>query len=324
MSVAMLLSLMASPVSAENLGYTDTRVKIAIFPERRAYAGGNITVRTRVEVLEDLSNVEIDLQVWGSKKEGYETWSRHLSLIDEVNLSTGTVLDENYTLTLPSDASYGLVYAIANIRYEYYQEAIWRPYSISITFQMTFIINTELEDLQSIYASLLDEHEKLKGDYVDLLDEYNQTDYRYLSLQDQYNTLLNDTDALNAGYRLLQTEYKALIADLGLRKNLNYVLAAATIGIPAASIFVLKIDRSILKKVRATSKDTETHIRNPKNVKLRINEILHSPKIESRFSEEEDQPTAPSIDLQSLDKKREKEDSLIGQAQQVLDAEEQT
>ena len=249
MSAAMLLSLMASPVSAENLGYTDTRVKIVISPERRAYAGGNITVGARVEVLEDLSNVEVDLQVWGSKKEGYETWSRHLSLIDEVNLSSGTVLDDNYTLTLPSDASYGLVYAIANIRYQYYREAIWRPYSISITFQMTFIRNKAFEDLQSIYASLLDEHEKLKGDYVDLLEEYNQTDYRYLSLQDQYNTLLNENDALNAGYSLLQTEYKALIADLDFSKNLSYVLAAAAIGIPA-SIFVLKKVRARYRFLR--------------------------------------------------------------------------
>ena len=299
----MLLSLMASPVSAENLEYTDTRVKIVISPQRQAYAGDNITVMTRVEVLEDLNDVEVTLQVHGSKKEGYETWSKHLSLMDDVNLSSSTVLDDNYTLTLPSDASYGLVYAIANIRYQYYHEAIWHPRSTSVTFQMTFVKDKEFEDLQSMYVSLLDEYNSYR-------ESHNQTDYKYLSLQDQYNTLLNDAYALNAGYNLLQTEYKALIADLTLNKNLNYVLAAATIGITAASIFVLK-------KVRANSKDTETYIRNPKNVKLRISEFF-------RFSEEEDQPTAHSMDLQSLDEKREKEESLLEQAQQVLNAEEQT
>ena len=101
------------------------------------------------------------------------------------------------------------------------------------------------------YNELLADHNSLSDNYDDLLESYsvlannfdslNSNYYalesRYESLDITYSDLLNTYSQLQSDYSNLQENYDALIGDLNMTKNFNYVLIAATMILIATTVY---------------------------------------------------------------------------------------
>jgi predicted nuclease with TOPRIM domain len=197
----LLILSMIAVANAGNWGYNDGRIIINVYPPIQAYPGDTIKIKVKVEALEDLRDVDIDIHVFGSKREGYDSWYRYLLVLSNRDLSSGVVRDENFTLSIPPDASPGLSYAIINIHYKYYSWFIWHDYYTDATFQMTYI-----------YPGLLSERDYWKGQA-----SYwkGQADY----WENQYNSMKSDRDSWKNKYDSLYTNYLAVVQDRDYWKN---------------------------------------------------------------------------------------------------------
>lgn len=252
--MALLLPLMVSADHAESLGYSDANINIGVYPPRQAYPGDNVTVMVVVEALKDLRDVDMYMYGHGSENEGYDSWSTYLSIMNDTDFSSGAIRDANRSLTIPSDADHGLVYATVYIHYKYRKLSYWSDYGTYITFQMTYLKSKAYEDLQTRYIELVNEYnsyrrnhshadfeyDSLRAIYSNLLDRHSNLNSTYNFLWLEYRDLLQEHQALNSVYSFLRSDYDALISALGYNRNLNYILVTATmILIPSTSYIAL-------------------------------------------------------------------------------------
>jgi len=238
---------------------------VEVYAPYQAYPGDTITVRVRVEAKEDLEDVYIRVWLYGSKSEGFETWTKYIIVLYYVDLSKGVVRDQNFDVDIPSDVSPGLIYSHTYCDWKVWRWPSWRDRSLDDSFIVTYLKNKAYEDLQKAYNKLLNDYNALQVKYNKLLNDYNTLLAKYNKLQDDYNALLANTNelqanytdvvserdywkseynSLNSTYNTLQSEYNslkskhdALSADLSSARNLSYIFIITTIAFIATTAY---------------------------------------------------------------------------------------
>jgi len=208
----MLLTFAMPSVRAGGWFFTDGRIDIDVYFPTQAYPGESVSIRVRVEALEDLQDVDITIWVYGSKYRGYDSWSTRLGIISNRDLSSGVVRDENYTLMFPSDASPGLTYAIIYIHYKYYSWPAWHDRYDDYTFQMTYLKDKAYEDLLDDYHDLLNEYNQYKATHSHSnfeydINEYNNYKSTHSHTNSEFNEVTNQRDYWKNEYESLNSTY---------------------------------------------------------------------------------------------------------------------
>ncbi|MBE0512160.1 hypothetical protein IBX38_03825 [Candidatus Bathyarchaeota archaeon] len=184
--------------------FTWEGIDIEIYAPLQAYPGDNITLRAIVKSKEDLQDVYATIAIHGSVSEGYEKWTTYVEVLEDANFLVGETNDlQNFTVSIPSNVSSGLIYGHIYCTWKVYRVPVWKDRSYEDSFILTYIMNKEFEQLQVAY------------------DELNAT----------YNSLL-------ANYTKLEN-YKS---ELGSTRNVMYILVATTV-VSAATVLILLMRR---------------------------------------------------------------------------------
>ncbi len=127
---------------------------VDVYAPYQAYPGETVTVRVRVEALEDIKNVSITMFIWGSKSEGYSPWGTSSTVMDIPDLSEDAVQDAEYDVEIPSDVSPGLTYGILFLEWNVYFQLSWEEQWDKASFRAIYLKNKDYEILQTAYDEL--------------------------------------------------------------------------------------------------------------------------------------------------------------------------
>ena len=121
---------------------------VDLYAPYQAYPGETVTIRVRVEALEDVKNASVALFIWGSKSEGYSPWGTSLTVLDIADFSNGTIKEEEYDIVMPPDISPGLIYGILLLQWSIYKPPSWQEQEDKASFRATYLKNKNYEELQ--------------------------------------------------------------------------------------------------------------------------------------------------------------------------------
>jgi len=127
---------------------------LEVYAPYQCYPNESISVRVRVEALENLTNVSVTLFIWGSKSEGYETWSTSFAVLDTGALSKGEVSDAEHMVGIPADLSPGLTYGILSLDWSIYLQSSWEAKWDKASLRVTYVKNKDYESLETLCNDL--------------------------------------------------------------------------------------------------------------------------------------------------------------------------
>ena len=128
---------------------------VEVYAPYQCYPGETITVRVKVEALEEVKNASVTVFAWSSKSEGRNPWSTSFTVLDITDFPAGTTKEEAYNITIPSDADPGLTYGILSLDWSIYRMPSWEAQWDKASFRMTYVKNKDYEDLQTTHNSVL-------------------------------------------------------------------------------------------------------------------------------------------------------------------------
>lgn len=174
-----------------------------------ANPGENITVTLSVDsTLEKIDFSGVTVKIYALQN---ETDPMLLKTINLFYLSS-----KNESVAIPSNVSSGLTYGEIECNWSCYDEIldVWIRSEISAGFPVTYVRNTQLQELQKEY------------------EELNET----------YNNLMSNYTSLNNTYTELESRYEASAGQIAGTRNLMYVFIATTViaGVTAVLIVVRK------------------------------------------------------------------------------------
>ena len=243
-SVATLLFLAFSSVAAAEVRlaweFKYKGLYIMCYAPYQAYPGDTITIRLRVEALQDLRDTNITLWIFGSKALGYGNWTKRIVAVDNVDLSSGVLRDESYDVRIPPDADPGLIFNRIDCELKIIEQYVWTKSSYVGVYEVTYLRNKPFEDLQIAYNELSNKYNKLQADYSDLSSKLSSLQASYDSLQTNLNSLKTDYDSLKADYTDLKSKYEAEMSELNSARTLNYVFIITTIIFVVISVYLAK------------------------------------------------------------------------------------
>jgi len=126
---------------------------VEVYSPYQCYPSETITVRVRVEALEDVKNTTVTLFIWGSKSEGQNPWGTSFTVLEVPDFPSGTIREEAYKITMPSDIDPGLTYGILLLDWSIYRTSTWENQWDKASFRATYVKNKGYEDLQTRYNS---------------------------------------------------------------------------------------------------------------------------------------------------------------------------
>jgi len=133
-----------------------------VFASYQCYPGEDIAVRVRVEALENVKNASVTLFIWGSKSEGSTPWGTSFTVLDVTDFPTGTVEEEVYNITMPSDIDPGLTYGILFLDWNIYGSTSWEAQWDKASFRATYVKNKIYEDLNIMYGSATNDMQNIR------------------------------------------------------------------------------------------------------------------------------------------------------------------
>lgn len=277
LSIACLLFLASSSMvtaaveTRRVLSFTEWDLRVRVYAPYQAYPGEEIEVRVTALALEDLDDIYITIDSFGSKseedKEGYDSWEDDIRFLRGVDWEKDDDKEREYDVKIPEDSDPGLVYG--HITAEWIADGEDHTYAES--FPITYVMNKDYEDLQEDFEDLSSEYDELKTNYEDLSSTYSDLLVTYNSLKSGYDslkatydslkssfdslkseqdTLASDYSTLQKTYASLDSDYDSLLADydalesksvseLGTSRNLMYVFVVTTIVFVATSVILL-------------------------------------------------------------------------------------
>lgn len=159
--ILLLTTFLNSVVCADGERKVLSRGYVGLGVEVRApfqcYPGENITVRVRIQALEEVRNVSVTLFLWGSRFEGENPWSTSFTVLDVTNFPNGTVGEEACNIAIPSDIDPGLTYGMLSLDWSIFQKAQWERQWDKASFRATYVRNRDCENLQGSYIQLENE-----------------------------------------------------------------------------------------------------------------------------------------------------------------------
>ena len=249
-----LLSCLVSSINAIetrliwNLGAWEG-LDVKIWAPWQAYPNDMMTIRIMVEATEDLQDVTVIFKIYGSRSEGYILWYRPLDVLENVGLSSGSVEDQYFNVSIPDDVDPGVIHAHVSCSWKVWREQTWQERSIDDPniHRVTYLMNKPYEDLQVTYNQLLIDYNSLQLSHNDLENRYND-------LQTNYSELLSNYDSLNSTYHSLLSNYSSLQASFNELKskyefggetantlNLMYVFIETTVIFIATTIYFARV-----------------------------------------------------------------------------------
>jgi hypothetical protein len=195
---------------------------VQIYAPWQAYPNNTMTIRIIVDPKEDLMNVTVNLEIYGSMNEGKATWPRHLVALENRDMDLGEVEDQYFNVSIPESVDPGLLHGHIYCSWKVWRNSSWQEQSIAFfdAHRVTYLRNKPYEDLKVTYNQLLANYSSLLSSYDQLLKDYNylQTSYNdlensYNSLQANYNALLTDHNNLQTDYDSLNSTYYNLLSD---------------------------------------------------------------------------------------------------------------
>lgn len=129
-------------------------IGVEVYAPYQCYSGENITVRIKVEALEDVKNASVTVFIWGSKSEGHNPWGTSFTVLDVTDFPNGTIKEETHNITIPSDIDPGLTYGILFLDWSIYRAPSWEPQWEKASFRATHVKNRDYENLQDKYNAL--------------------------------------------------------------------------------------------------------------------------------------------------------------------------
>lgn len=161
--LSILLPLLASTVLGLGVLASDERkvmsrnylgLGVEVYAPYQCYPGDNITVRVEVEALEDVKNASVTLFLWGSESEGQSAWGTSYTVFDLTEFPEGTLEQEAYNITIPTDIDPGLTYGILSLDWSIYREASWEDQWDKASFRAIYVKNRNYEKLQQLHDQL--------------------------------------------------------------------------------------------------------------------------------------------------------------------------
>jgi len=139
-------------------------LEVEVYAPNQCYPNENITVRVRVEALEDVKNASVTLFIWSSKSGGQTPWGTTFTVLEVTNFPSGTSNEKIYNITIPSGIDPGLTYGILFLDWSIYRSPIWEGQWDKASFRMTYVKNNNYEELQTIYSDLQDKYNSVLGE----------------------------------------------------------------------------------------------------------------------------------------------------------------
>jgi len=245
--VTTLLSLAFSSIAAAEVRlaweFKYKGLYIRCYAPYQAYPGDTITIRLRVEALQDLRDTNITLWIFGSKALGYGNWTKRIVAVDNVDLSSGVLRDESYDVRIPPDADPGLIFNRIDCELKIIEQYVWTKSSYVGVYEVTYLRNKPFEDLQVAYDDLSNKYNKLQADYSDLSSRLSSLQASFNSLETSFNSLKKDYDSLKVvrdEYADLKSKYEAGMNELNNARTLNYVFVITTIVFVVISVYLAK------------------------------------------------------------------------------------
>lgn len=127
---------------------------VEVFAPYRYYPGEDITIRVRVEALENVKNASAVLFLWSSQSEGSSPWGTSFTVLDISDFPDGTIEEEAYNVTIPSNIDAGLTYGILFIEWSVFRAPSWEDQWDKASFRATYVQNRDFENLQKSYNQL--------------------------------------------------------------------------------------------------------------------------------------------------------------------------
>ena len=220
--VILLFVIFLLPLAFITVAKTETRLvwsfdlegmDVEVYAPYQAYPGDTITISVRTEATKNLRNVDVSIWLYGSKLDGYDTWTGNITVLYDADLSTGEVLDQKFNVSIPSDVSPGLIYGHTYCKWKVGKHFYFIPRELDDSFIATYLKNKAYEDLQVAYSDLLNDHNTLLAHYNDILDDYNSLSADYSALNFTYYDLLNMYNQLQSDYGSLQESFDTLNED---------------------------------------------------------------------------------------------------------------
>lgn len=131
---------------------------VEVYASYQCYPGETINVKVKLEALEDVKNASVTLFIWSSKSEGHNPWGTSFTVLDVTDFPNGTIKEETYNITIPSNIDPGLTYGILLLNWSVYRSTSWEAQWDKASFRLTYVKNRDYEDLQTTYNDLQDKY----------------------------------------------------------------------------------------------------------------------------------------------------------------------
>lgn len=151
-----------------DLEYAGLRVRIEA--PRQVDPGENITVTIRAEApLDDVYVDYIYVTIYSLKNETDEIPIETITHLEASKLAFHEVHKVDYVITIPNDTSAGLTYGIIQCKWEFQNAPEKIP---PAGFVLTYVRNSELEQLRAEYDEFMANYTSLLGNYTELDSKY--------------------------------------------------------------------------------------------------------------------------------------------------------
>jgi hypothetical protein len=145
-------------------------LEIKIEAPRRVDPGENITITiTAGAHLADIDVVYISVDICSLVNETEEFQLKNISFLSNSKIKHRQMYKDHYNVTIPNDTSPGLTYGFISCEWEFEGAIIRIPRS---GFMVTYVRNSELEELQAAYDELNATHHALLSNYTDIDSKY--------------------------------------------------------------------------------------------------------------------------------------------------------
>jgi len=150
--------------------YEPEGISIQVYAPPQAYPGDVVPLTVKVNATEDLLDVYVILEIFGSKYENCSHWNTtSFKVLWNENLNASEGVTKEYNLEVPSDADPGLVYSYIICKW---MTLDLDEYSKYDSFSVTYLENKDFETLRNEYAELQNKYEDLNASYTELKSKH--------------------------------------------------------------------------------------------------------------------------------------------------------
>jgi len=229
LATALLLSLapglIAEVETRRVLSFTEWDLRVRVYAPYQAYPGDTIEVRATAEAVEELYDVTITIDIFGSKSDaegrlGYDSWEDDISFVSGVDWEAEEGKDREYDVDIPEDSDPGLVYG--QVTAEWTTAADLEDHTYTESFTITYIMNEDYENIKDLledegYAGnetgledLLEDYDAAFSERDAAISERDKWKSDYTSLKSDYDSMKSDYDSMKATYDSLKSSYESL------------------------------------------------------------------------------------------------------------------